>query len=427
MKKHFGPQPELRGQLRPPGDKSISHRGLILAAMATGSSTISNCASGDDVRSTRSSLERLGIEVTQEKDAARIAGVGERFGDGESRVELDAGNSATTMRLLMGALAPSSREFTFFGDASLTPRPMDRVAEPLRLMGADVDLEDDRHAPVRLRGGPLKGISYVSPVATAQVKGAILLAAIRANGSSDVREPHRSRDHTERLLSWLGVHVTVEGTTVYLEPPDRPAEGFHLYVPGDISSAAYLIVAACLAEKADVSIENVGLNPTRLGMVEVLQQMGARIEVDIAREEPEPSGTIRVRSSELHGIRIGGEVVPRCIDELPLIAVAATQAKGTTEVVDASELRHKEADRISALVSGLRSVGARIDELPDGFVIEGSTRLEGGLADSRGDHRLALAFAIAGLTSTGGVDVAGWEATAISYPTFEQDLARISQ
>lgn len=401
---HFiSPASSIHGTLAPPGDKSISHRALIFAAMARGPSDIQNCATGADVAATMKCLERL--------DA------------GEQT--LDAANSGTTMRLLMGFLAATKREFEFVGDRSLSSRPMDRVAEPLRLMGASVELSRNRFPPVRMRGGDLRGINYASAVASAQVKGAVLLAGLQAKGATEFQEPAPSRDHTERLLAWLGADIVIQGGAITVRPGPR-WEGFQIAVPGDFSSAAYLLVAACLANNGDLTISRVGLNPTRTGLLDVLRDMGASFEVSMESEDPEPVGSIRMRASSLKAVEVGGAIIPKLIDELSLVALAATFAEGRTFIRDAGELRVKETDRISELVSGLRNLGADIEESSDGFIVNGSSGLNGGEADSKGDHRLALTFAVAGLVSGKGVSIKGWDAAGFSYPEFERDLKTVA-
>ena len=427
MEEFIAPRASIRGRVTPPGDKSISHRALIFAAMAWGPSSIVNCATGGDVQSTRRCLETLGIQIEEEGPELRVRGEGFGFGIGRDEVGLDAANSATTMRLLLGSLARVDRTFVFRGDDSLSGRPMDRVAEPLRMMGSEVDLRDNRHPPVKLRGGPLNAISYSSPVASAQVKGAVVLAGLRANGTTTVTEPHLSRDHTERMLPSIGGKVSVEGRKIQVSPLERPLLKFSMKVPGDISSAAFLIVAACLSPQGDLVVQDVGLNRTRLGFVDALRRMGADVDIDVETDYLEPAGTIRVRSSELRATKIEGEMIPRTIDELPLLGVAATRAEGTTVVSGATELRAKEADRISVLVEGLRAIGANIEEFEDGFAVTGPSQLAGGVVDARGDHRLALAFAVAGLISKDGVRIRGWEATGVSYPSFDEDLAALSK
>ncbi len=412
------PVRRLRGTLRVPGDKSISHRGLLLGAMAKGRSRIEGLAPGQDVASTLASLRILGADVEP-------AGEGRLEVDGpgwevSAAATLDAGNSATTMRLLAGALAGRSGAYVLAGDGSLSGRPMDRVATPLRRMGARVALIDDRYPPIRLQGGPLVGISYRLPMASAQVKGAILLAGLQAAGATRIAEPAPSRDHTERLLAWLGVPVSSTPAGVELsEAGDRlPLPAFDLTVPGDLSSAAFFIVAACLVPGSDLRLVEVSLNPSRTGLVDVLASMGAAIEVEPQEADPEPRGAIRARSAQLSATEIDGELIPRTIDELPLAALAATQAEGVTIIRDAAELRVKESDRLAVLARGLRSLGADVAESPDGLCVSGPTPLTGGVVDPHGDHRLALAFAVAGMIGQAPVTIAGWECTHVSFPGF---------
>lgn len=421
MDRVISPAGSIHGRLVPPGDKSISHRALIFGAMTQGASEIAHLAPGGDVASTASCLQTLGADLKIRDGSARVDGKAWSVSD---RADLDAANSGTTMRLLAGALAGRRGRFVLRGDASLSRRPMDRIAVPLRKMGASVELEGERFPPIRIAGASLRGISYPSPVASAQVKGAILLAGLQAEGKTRVQEPGSSRDHTERFLAWLGVGISHgEGWVEIADSTTRlPLEPFALEVPGDVSSAAYPIVAACLLPGSELVVEAVGVNPTRTGFIDVLRAMGAAIEVEVEQDHPEPAGRLSVRSTELHGTTVEGDLVPRALDELPLVAVAATQADGETVVRGAEELRVKEADRIGALARGLRAMGAGIEELPDGFVVTGPTRLVGGAVDPEGDHRLALSFAVAGLVSSDPVVIADWEVSAISYPGFEADL-----
>lgn len=418
------PAERIQGSLRVPGDKSVSHRALILAAMARGKSRVVGCAPGEDVASTERCLSALGVAVRavgRHRSQVEVEGPGWNLP--VAAAELDAGNSATTMRLLTGALAGHAGLFVLSGDRSLRRRPMDRVADPLRVMGAAVKLREGRYPPVTLAGGSLEGISFDLPHPSAQVKGAVLLAALQATGRSVVYERLPSRDHTERLLSWLGVDLNLEHGAVSVErPPALPLPAFELVVPGDFSSAAFALVACALLSKGDLVIEGVGINPSRTGLLDILRSMGGDVRVEPGAADPEPTGVIRVRPAELHGAEVAAELYPRTADELPLVAVAATRAHGTTTIRGAAELRVKESDRISGLVSGLRALGASVEEFDDGMAITGPTSLRGGQVDPRGDHRLALAFAVAGLVATGAVEVSGWECTGISYPGFLDDL-----
>ena len=420
------PAGPLRGTLRVPGDKSISHRALIFGAMSHGRNQIRNCAPGHDVASTAAALETLGVGVSLGAHGEiEVQGSGWHM---PARADVDAGNSGTTIRLLAGAVAGRPGPCIFRGDASLSRRPMDRVAEPLRRMGARVDLTEGRFPPFTVAGGGLAGIEYELPVASAQVKGAVLLAGLQAAGATAVVETHPSRDHTERLLAWLGLDVGIAHGRVELKGvPDRlPLPAFDLDVPGDFSSAAYWLVAACVTPGSDVRIEGVGLNPSRTGLLEVLAAMGAAIEVEPGPPGAEPSGTIRARFGPLGAATVGGDLVPRIIDELPLVALAATQAEGSTTIRDAGELRVKESDRIHSVAVGLRVLGAEVEELPDGMVVTGPTPLRGARVDSRLDHRLALTWAVASMAAGEPVIIEGWESTQVSYPGFEEAIARLA-
>jgi 3-phosphoshikimate 1-carboxyvinyltransferase len=431
------PVERLRGSFAAPGDKSVSHRGLILAAMAEGRCEVRGAAPGADVASTKECLRRLGLDVAggPVPPVLALAGLGWRVaGQGD----LDAGNSGTTMRLLAGALAGRPGTYRLSGDASLSARPMERVAVPLRAMGAAVDLAERGRPPMVVRGARLHGIDYPLPVASAQVKGAVLLAALQAAGPTRVREPGPSRDHTERLLAWLGVPIAVEPGSVALPAGEYlPLPGFCLEVPGDFSSAAFFLAAAAVVPGSDVTVAGVGLNHSRTGLLDVLAGMGASVEIDVEHDRPEPIGRVRVWSPAagstasgagwpgggLAAVEVGGALVARTIDELPLVAVAATQAEGETVIRDAAELRVKESDRIAVLAAGLRALGGAVEETPDGLVIRGPVRLRGGRVQAAGDHRMAMAFAVAGLLASGPVTIAGWESTVISYPGFLEDLA----
>lgn len=423
----LSPVDRLQGTLAVPGDKSVSHRALIFAAMATGRSVIRGAATGADVASTAAALHRLGLDVPAGAVPAELSieGLGWQVGP---EANLDAGNSGTTMRLLTGALAGRPGRFVLSGDASLSTRPMERVASPLRRMGASVSLAEGGRPPIEVDGRPLHGISYAMPIASAQVKGAVLLAGLQAEGPTSVAEPGVSRDHTERMLAWLGLPVTIESGTVTLGAGYHlPLPAFELDVPGDFSSAAFWVVAASLVPGSDVCIQGVGVNPSRTGLLEILASMGAVVEVTPQAAEPELIGSIRARHAGLRGVRVSGGVVARTIDELPLVAVAATQADGVTTVRDAAELRVKESDRLSVLASGLRELGADVEEVPDGLSVRGPTPLHGGRVESTGDHRMAMAFAVAAMIASGPVTIGGWEGTAISYPGFLDDLGELAR
>lgn len=424
MDRTFEPTKRIRGVVRVPGDKAISHRAAILAGMAKGSSRLTGLNPGRDVAATLDCLGRLGVPARRHDSALMVEGPGWEVA---SHAHLEAENSGTTMRLLPGALAGRPGEFVITGDESLSKRPMDRIAEPLRLMGARVDLAEKRFPPVRIAGGPLTGISYEMPVPSGQVKGAILLAGLQAEGKTTVVEKYQARDHTERLLGWLDARLERSEGRLTLHGGALPLRAFDLSIPGDFSSAAYWVVAALLVSDGDLVIEGVGINPSRTGLLDVLAGMGAQVEVEVSSADPEPAGTIRSRSTgELGATTVEGETIVRTIDELSLVALAALRAEGTTVVRDAGELRVKESDRVAVLAEGLRALGASIEEAPDGFAVTGPAVLGGGRVDPAGDHRMAMTFAVAGLIAAEPVTVAGWECAEVSYPRFEDDLRAIT-
>lgn len=427
MEMTFQPAAGISGAVRPPGDKSISHRALIAAAMTKGHCSLKGIAPGADVGSTQKCLQALGYEVkTASRPASELRVLGNGWRPAPSAT-LDAGNSGTTMRLLAGALAGSDGRYVLTGDSSLSNRPMGRVAEPLRLMGGNIELGEQDRPPLKIAGAPLRAIEYQLPVPSAQVKGAILYAGLRADGRTTVYEAVASRDHTERLLQWLGAKVDVSGGSVEITAGENLFEhpGFDLAIPGDFSSAAYFLAAAILSPRGRVEIQDVGINGSRTGFLEILRTMGADVGAELSQTHPEPWGTLTAASSGLQGVEVGGSVIPAAIDELPLVALAATQAVGTTVIRDAAELRVKESDRVETLCIALRAMGASIEERPDGWEIEGPTRLAGGRVDPRGDHRIALTLAVAATLAEGPVCVQNWECTHISYPGFERDLAKL--
>jgi 3-phosphoshikimate 1-carboxyvinyltransferase len=413
------PAGRLAGRIRVSGDKSISHRAALIGALAHGDTVIRNFLRADDCLHTLACLRALGVEVDDRGDRVVVHGRGPQW-RAPSAV-LDAGNSGTTMRLLAGILAaqPFASEMT--GDASLRMRPMDRIIAPLAQMGAHiVALGGGRLPPLRISGGPLRGITYTLPVASAQVKSAVLLAGLLAAGATSIVELTQSRDHTERMLEWFGAKITRESLVVRLTP--GPLSARAVVVPGDISSAAFLLAAAAALPGSELTVEEVGLNPTRTGVLDVLQAMGADIVMKRTAETGgEPVGRVTIRGGPLRGIRIGGALIPRLIDELPVLCVVATAATGTTIIADAAELRVKESDRIGTLVHGLRALGGEVEERPDGMAISGS-RLRGGRVDAGGDHRVAMAFAVAGLLAEGPVTVEGAEAISVSFPEFSRAL-----
>jgi 3-phosphoshikimate 1-carboxyvinyltransferase len=417
------PGQRVGGEIEVPGDKSISHRSLMLGALADGPTTVHGFLEGDDCVATRRALEQLGVEIAGSGTTLIVEGSGP---DGlcEPAAPLDLGNSGTGIRLLMGLLAgrPFASELT--GDASLRRRPMERVAEPLRRMGAHVETTGG-NAPVRMRGARLTGIDYALPVASAQIKSALLLAALQAHGPTTLVSPGPSRDHTEKMLLAMGAAVDVDpaGRRVSVLGPAR-LSGTTLFVPGDLSSAAFFIVAACLAADSGLLIRNVGMNSTRTGIIGILERMGARIELRNARNlGNEPVADVFVRKSRLRGTTVPPELVPLAIDEFPVLFVAAAAAEGRTVVTGAAELRHKESDRIGIMARALETLGVRVTELPDGLEIQGGG-LDGGTIDSHGDHRVAMAFAVGSLASRGPIEILGTREVATSFPGFVDVAAR---
>lgn len=406
-----------------PGDKSISHRALMLGSLAEGETIVKGLLLGEDPRSTAHCFSAMGAEISPlNSELVKIKGIG--LGNLQEPLNiLDAGNSGTTLRLMLGILAShTGRFFAITGDDSLRTRPMMRVVEPLRRMGASIwGRENGAKAPLAVLGQKLHPIHYSSPIASAQVKSAILLAGLLTNGDTIVTEPEQSRDHSERMLRAFGANVTVDRDTrtVTLKGGNR-LRGQEVVVPGDISSAAFWLVAGSIVPDCEIVIENVGVNPTRTGVLEVLEAMGANLTQENAREVTgEPVADIRVRSASLKGCEIGGAIIPRLIDEIPILAVAAACAQGRTIIRDAEELRVKESDRIAAMAEGLRALGAEVIEHPDGMEIFGGKPLTGAVVDSYNDHRIAMSLAIAGLVAQKHpteIDRAG--CVAVSYPSF---------
>jgi 3-phosphoshikimate 1-carboxyvinyltransferase len=421
----FGP---LRGEIRPPGDKSISHRAGILAAMAEGDSEIDGYLDSADTRSTLAAIRALGAHVEERPGEhglrLTIDGVGLH---GPREAAIDVGNAGTLLRILPGWLAgQEGKGWTLDGDESIRRRPVDRIAEPLRLMGTRVECRDDRLPPLRIQGAKLRAITYEMSVASAQVKSCILLAGLSAEGDTVVIEPAASRDHTERMLAVAGAEVDAAAGRITVRPA-KVIEPGRLSVPGDFSSAAFLIAAALLVPSSEIRLTGVGLNQTRTGLLRILERMGASAEVSESETgSAEPVGEVIVRHAPLRGTEVVADAVPAAIDELPLVALIGCFAEGTTRVRGAAELRHKESDRIGALVEGLRGLGADIEALEDGFAVAGTGALRGGRLDSRGDHRLAMLGAVAGLASDEGVRVEGMDAVAISYPGYRDDLASLT-
>jgi 3-phosphoshikimate 1-carboxyvinyltransferase len=426
----FAPAGPLRGTLRPPPDKSISHRAALIAAMGEGEAEIEGYLDSADTRSTLGAVEAVGARVETEAGGREDGGIRVRIGGvglrGAGPAAIDVGNAGTLLRLLPGWLAgQEAGSWTLDGDESIRRRPVDRVAEPLRAMGAAVECRDGRLPPLRVEGSALEGIRYELPVASAQVKSCLAFAALLAEGETRIAEPQRTRDHTERMLAAAGADVAREGSEVVVRPARRIEPGL-VAVPGDFSSAAFPLVAALIVPGSDVSVTGVGLNPTRTGLLTILGRMGAEFEVEEQGDAGgEPQGRIRARHSALHGTDVGGEDVPLAIDELPLVALAACFAEGRTEIRGAAELRAKESDRIASVAAALTALGAEVETFEDGMAVTGGGGLPGGAVDSQGDHRIAMLGAVAGLASREGVEVAGMEAAAVSYPGFGADLGSL--
>jgi len=420
----------VAGDLRVPGDKSIAHRALILGALADGESRISGLPEGEDVRATVACLRSLGVRIDRDNGGVRrifpspARGGGSGWGLSNPHGSLDCANSGTTMRLLLGLLAGSNVSATLDGDASLRRRPMARVIEPLQRMGALIESNDGR-SPLVVMGTALQGRHQVLPVASAQVKSAILLAGLTARGPTTIVEPVATRDHTERLLQAMGADLRTSAMTVDLRPSHRPLRAIDLAVPGDFSSAAFWMAAAAMRPGWSVSLRGVGLNPTRTAFLRLLERMGAEIVVEVTSTAVEPVGSVRVVGQPLTAIELGADDVAAAIDEIPALLVVATQATGVTRISGAAELRVKESDRIAGMAEGLRRMGAAVEERPDGISIEGPAALRGATVDSNGDHRIAMAFAIAALVASGPTSIEDADAAAASYPEFFVDLRRL--
>jgi 3-phosphoshikimate 1-carboxyvinyltransferase len=411
-------------EIRVPGDKSLSHRALIFAALASGRSRIRDVLLSADVHSTAGVLRALGVSVPALGGDIVIDARGARALLAP-HIDLDCGNSGTTTRLMAGVAAACAFQSRFVGDASLSKRPMKRVVRPLTAMGARIELESGDGLPMVIHGGALQSIRWTSETASAQVKSAILLAGVVAGVEVEVTEPSRSRDHTERMLRALGAHVEIDGTRVRVAAMTGALSPLDIRVPADPSSAAFLIALAVMLPSAPISVPNVCLNPTRIGFFDALRQMGADVRIDEGAEQGgEPTGTIRGAHSELAAVSVGEAQVPSMIDELPLLACVGTRARGTTVIGGAEELRVKESDRIATVVSNLRAIGATADERPDGLTVEGSQRALRGRVITHGDHRIAMAFGILGALPGNEIEIDDPACVAVSYPGFWDDLAR---
>ena len=414
----------VHGTVIPPGDKSLSHRALLFAALAKGTSEITGILAGEDVKSTARTLRQLGVEISPVREGKPVTVRSGRLTTPDSR--LNCGNSGTTTRLLLGILAGKGVKATLTGDASLRRRPMRRVTDPLRQMGARIDEAEMGTLPVRLRGGKLQGIDYQSAVSSAQVKSAVLLAGLTAGVPVTVREPYASRDHTERMLQWLGETVVSQRTSVSYQPSTRALTGFSLAVPGDPSSAAFLVAAAVLAEGGELRVQNVCVNPGRTGFLPVLARMGAAVEMmDVRQVGPEPATDLLVRPAALRGTVVEAAEVPSLVDEVPILAVLASRAVGETVFRGVGELRVKESDRLEMIAKNLRRVGVQAEASGDDLHVRGMERPPRGVVETMKDHRLAMAFAILGSVPGALVRLSERKSVAVSYPGFFSDLRRI--
>ncbi|MEK7293475.1 MAG: 3-phosphoshikimate 1-carboxyvinyltransferase [Nitrospirota bacterium] len=426
------PAGPLKGTIAVPGDKSITHRAIILSALAEGDSAISAYCRGEDCLNTMRAFQAMGIQIEERPEQLRVRGKG-FWGLTEPAQPLDCGNSGTGIRLLAGVLAGQDFFTILTGDDSIRRRPMGRVVKPLREMGATIaGRKGGELAPLAITGSRLRGLTYTSPVASAQVKSSLLLAGLYAEGMTCVSEPRRSRDHTERLFRYFGIPIQEDGSTVSIQ--GRPSVGWAgkpVVVPGDLSAAAFFIVGASLVPGSDVTVTSVGVNPTRTGVLEILTEMGANIQILNRRDEAgEPVADLRVRAASLHGIRIGAERIPQTIDEFPILCVAAVLAEGETTIAGAGELRVKESDRIATMTTELRKMGAAIEETKDGLIIQGlgaakTKRLRGATCTSYGDHRVAMSMAIAGLMAEGETRIQDTDCIETSFPGFESKLLEL--
>ena len=424
---------KINGVISLPGDKSISHRAMLLNSMSNGSAVISNFCQGDDRSAMISCLNGLGINIQKVRpndsryvnDTFLVEGASNGNLSKPERI-LDAGNSGTTFRLVSGMLATHAFESTITGDDSLRNRPMDRIINPLTKMGAQIrGLNNNSFAPLTIHGGGLSGIEYIMPVASAQVKSCIMIAGMKASGATTIIQPELSRDHTERMLKAMGADITIDNLSIKINPSNLFA--LDIIVPGDISGAAFWMVLASCHPDASITLKRVGLNPSRTGVIEVLRLMGASIKLsNVGEEAGEPFGDIKIQSGDLSGIVIEGDLIPRVIDEIPILALAACFAKGKTIIKDAGELRIKESDRISATVDGLSKLGANIKETNDGMIINRSKNLVGASVDSFNDHRIAMTMGIAGALSSGTTEINRADANMISYPAFWEQLSNLT-
>lgn len=417
----------LKGEITIPGDKSVSHRSVMFGSIAKGTTEISHFLQGADCLSTISCFQKMGVPIEINGDTVIVKGNG-LHGLKKPDAILDCGNSGTTTRLISGILAAQDFEVTLTGDESIQKRPMKRIIEPLSLMGADIrSISDNGCAPLAITGKQLHGIHYTSKVASAQIKSSILLAGLYAEGETKVTEPYISRNHSEIMLKYFGADVKTEGTTACIAPANE-LYGNKIAVPGDISSAAFFIAAGLMVPGSEILIKNVGINPTRDGILSVCRDMGANITLlNENTDSGEPTADVLVKFSSLHGITIEGAIIPRLIDELPMIAAMACFADGETVIKDAAELKVKESNRIEVMVKNLTAMGADVEETEDGMIIRGGKPLHGAVIDSKLDHRIAMTFAVTGLCAEGETEILGAECVNISYPGFYHDLHSLNK
>ncbi len=418
----------MNGVIHIPGDKSISHRSVMFGAIANGTTVVKNFLPGADCLSTIDCFRKMGVDIEQKGTDVVIHGKGLKELKEPSDV-LDVGNSGTTIRLMMGILAGCEFHSTLIGDESIAKRPMQRVTGPLKQLGAKIDgRANGEYTPLSIRGGHLKGISYESPVASAQIKSAVLLAGLQAEGTTTLTEPHKSRDHTERMLSMFGVKLDEDEQSVSIEG-GQTLKATDIFVPGDISSAAFFLVAGSIVPNSRIVLKNVGLNKTRTGIIDVLKQMGANLEInEVDAKGGEPYGDLTISTSSLKGIEISGDVISRLIDEIPIIALLATQAEGTTIIKDAAELKVKETNRIDTVVSELKKLGADIEATDDGMKIHGKTPLQGGaVVSSYGDHRIGMMLGIAACITKQAVEIEDTDAVRVSYPNFFEHIEYLTK
>ncbi len=425
VKETIYPSRRFRGTPIIPGDKSISHRALIFGALADGKTEIVDILDGADVKSTAQCLQQLGVRITRSENTMLVYGTGDHGLVNPDSI-LDCGNSGTTMRLLMGVLAGQKIQCTLTGDASLRRRPMNRVADPLTQMGAHIRMTEGEFAPLSIAGGSLQAINYELKIASAQIKTALILAGLSSQGTTCLTGEISSRDHTEKMLSDFGVHLTLNSKSIEIRG-GQTLRACKVQVPGDPSTAAFWIAAASIIPGAQLVLENISINPSRLGFLRVLQRMGADIQVEATSEQSEPVGRIRITSQPLKGVRVLKKEIPSLIDEIPLLAVVATQSIGTLEIEGAEELRVKESDRLEAIATNLRAMGGAIEMRQDGFRIEGFQKLQGTKIESYHDHRIAMAFSIAALVAQGPTEILNADCAGVSYPDFFSTLRKLTQ